>query len=260
MFAWGTFSRRAGAGPGAYLGTPALARFGISAIFTTRHGGFSGARHSSLNLSLVAGDDPAAVVANRDRAMEPLGLAGTAWTGGKQVHGTTVTRVTAADRGRGATDPDATIPDTDALWTDEPGAGLAVLVADCVPIVMADPVARRIAVVHAGWRGLVGGVIEAAAGAFDDPGRIIALAGPSIGPCCYTVGEEAAAPAVARFGDGILRGANLDLWAGTAAALHQAGVRDATLALTCTRCESHRFFSHRAGDTGRQGVLACLIR
>lgn len=258
MFAWETFSRRAGAGPGAYLGTPVLARFGISAIFTTRHGGFGGGRHASLNLSLVAGDDPAAVVANRGRALAPLGLDGGTWTGGKQVHGTTVARVTAAECGRGATDPNDTIPGTDALWTDRPGVALAVLVADCVPIVMADPVARRIAVVHAGWRGLVGGVIEAAAAAFDDPGRIIALAGPSIGPCCYTVGEEAEAPARARFGDGVMRDRNLDLWAGTAAALHDAGIRDTTLALTCTRCEAHRFFSHRAGDTGRQGVLACL--
>ena len=174
------------------------------------------------------------------------------------MHGTTIGRVTAAECGRGATDVATVLPDTDALWTDEPGAALVVLVADCVPILMADPRARRIAVVHAGWRGLVAGIVAKAAAVFDDPSRVIALAGPSIGPCCYEVGDEVAGPATGRFGPGIMNGRHLDLWAGTAAAFRDAGIRDATLALACTRCESHRFFSHRAGDAARQGVIARL--
>jgi len=209
----------------------------------------------------VAGDDPDRVLANRARALEAIGAPPGAWTGGKQVHATTVTRVTAAECGRGATEvagAAGAIPDTDALWTDEPGAALVVLVADCVPILMADPRGRRIAVVHAGWRGLVAGVIEAAAAVFDDPSRVVAMAGPSIGPCCYEVGEDVARPALDRFGGGVMRGSNLDLWAAAAAALRDAGIRDATLALACTRCESHRFFSHRAGDAARQGLLARL--
>lgn len=209
-------------------------------------------------MSLVAADDPARVLSNRARALEAVGASGGDWTGGKQVHGTTVSRVTAAERGRGATDVATVIPDTDALWTDTPGAALVVLVADCVPILMADPKTRRIAVVHAGWRGLVAGIVGKTAEVFEDPSRVIALAGPSIGPCCYEVGDEAAAPAIERFGKGVMNGANLDLWAGTAAALRDAGIRDATLALTCTRCEAHRFFSHRAGDDARQGIIARL--
>ncbi len=258
MLAWHAYAERAGAGPGAYLGAPALARFGIHAIFTTRLGGMSDAPHGSLNLSYVAGDDAGIVRANRDRALSAIGLAAAAWTGGRQVHGTEVARVTVDQRGSGADSAASTIPGTDALWTDQPGIALAVLVADCVPILLADPVRRRVAVVHAGWRGLVGGIVEKAAEVFQEPASMVALAGPSIGPCCYQVGEDVAVPARDRFGDGVMRGANLDLWAATWAAFQRAGIRDATVAGLCTRCESHRFYSHRAGDGGRQGVLACL--
>lgn len=260
MLAWGAFEERAGARPGAYLRVPLLARSGIHAIFTTRLGGRSDPPYASLNLSYVSGDDPATVRANRARALQAIGGDASGWTGGRQVHGAGVRRVGAHDRGRGAADPDSTLPDTDALVTDEPGIPLAVLVADCVPLLLADPRARRIAVVHAGWRGLVSGVVENAAAAFDSPSRVVAIAGPSIGPCCYEVGADVARPAAERFGAGVLRDGRLDLWTATAAALRAAGVGDATFAALCTRCEPHRFYSHRAGDAGRQGLLALLDR
>lgn len=258
MLAWQVYDPDGSAESGAFLHVPELARHGIEAVFTSRLGGVSAKPWETLNLSFVSGDDPAAVIANRTRALGALQLDASRWTGGKQVHGANVARITAGECGAGAESPATTIPDTDALWTEEAGIALAVLVADCVPILFADSKARRIAVVHAGWRGLVGGVVEAAASAFDEPGRVIAVAGPSIGPCCYEVGREAAEPARERFGDGVIRDRHLDLWAASVAAMRSGGVKTITVAALCTRCESHRFFSHRAGDTGRQGILACL--
>lgn len=258
MLAWQAFPHRPDATAGAYLAVPALERAGIYTLFSTRFGGASEAPWRTLNLSYVSGDDPQRVKTNRNRAIEAIGLDWTRWTAGRQVHGTRVQQITEPESGRGSQAPEDAIPDTDAVWTDLPGVALAVVVADCVPILLADPISRRIAVVHAGWRGLVGGVVANAASIFDDPSRVVGVAGPSIGPCCYEVGADVAGPASEVFGDGVLRGGNLDLWAASAAAMHRAGIGNLTVAGLCTRCESHRFFSHRAGDTGRQAVIACL--
>jgi hypothetical protein len=258
VFAWRTFAERADAPGGAYLTAPALERAGVRVAFTTRHGGTSAEPFATLNLSYVSGDDPRTVRANRARALAAVEVAPEAWTGGRQVHATNVERVDETRRGAGAASPDDTIPGTDALWTEQPGIALVVLVADCVPILLADLDRRRVAVVHAGWRGLVAGVIEAAADAMGASKATVALAGPSIGPCCYEVSADVATPATERFGSGVMRGSNLDLWAGAAAALRAAGVADASFAALCTRCESERFFSHRAGSAARQCVVACL--
>ena len=163
--------------------------------------------------------------------------------------------------GAGADDPSTTLPGVDALWTDEPDIALVVLVADCVPILLADPVRRRIAVVHAGWRGLVAGIPGDAAAGFGDVSDVSAFIGPSIGPCCYEVGEDVSTPAADALGeDVIVRGARvrLDLWRGARVALARAGIGSIFDAALCTRCEPHRFFSHRAGDTGRQGLIAMI--
>jgi YfiH family protein len=239
---------------------PALESAGIRVAWTTRLGGASAEPFASLNLSFVSGDEADTVRANRARALSAVGAAPEGWTSGKQVHGAAVARVGAAERGSGAFDPGTTIAGTDALWTGEPGAALAVLVADCVPILLADPQRRRIAVVHAGWRGLVAGVIGNAAREMG--GAPLAFVGPAIGPCCFEVGEDVAGPARDALGARVVRdGArkpHVDLWAGARAALRAAGVRDVMSCDLCTRCEPHRFYSHRAGDTGRQGLLAVI--
>ena len=219
--------------------------------------------YRSLNLSYVSGDDPQLVRANRARVMDALGARLESWTSGRQIHGSAVARVTARERGSGADVPGSTIPDTDALWTDEPGTALAVLTADCVPLLLADPARRRIGVVHAGWRGLVAGVIERAVEAMGEPGVLDATIGPAIGPCCYEVGDEVASEAAAALGDDVVRDGprgrlHLDLWRGGLDALRRAGVHAVRLAGLCTRCEPHRFFSHRAGDAGRQGLIVSL--
>ena len=170
-------------------------------------------------------------------------------------------RVGPAERGAGWDSPANVVPDADALWTDEPDLTLVVLTADCVPILLVDTARRRIGVVHAGWRGMVAGIVEEAAADIGSPESIAAFVGPSIGPCCYEVGEEVAGAARERLGD-VARArrdrTHLDLWACAGIALARAGVREIWPAALCTRCEPGRFYSHRAGARGRQGLVARL--
>ena len=261
MFAWRVFAREPGASPGAYLTVPELARRGVRIAFTSRQGGRSASPYSSLNLSYVAGDDPDVVRANRARALQAVDGALESWTGGKQVHGTRTARVGAEERGAGWDSPAHVVPDTDALWTDAPDVTLVVLTADCTPVVFADLDARRVGVAHAGWRGLTNGVIEATVAQIGGAERLRAFVGPSIGPCCYEVGDEVATLARDRLGE-VIRTVDgkqhLDLWAGTLVALARAGVREIWPAALCTKCEPGRFYSHRAGDLGRQGAFVRL--
>jgi YfiH family protein len=252
-----------GVGSGAYLTMPALAGAGIRVAFTTRHGGVSGDPYSSLNLSFVSGDDPAAVLSNRARSLAAIGARPEAWTSGRQVHGAGVAGVGRAEAGAGSHSPETTLAATDAVWTEEPGIVLAVLTADCVPVLLADAARGRIAAVHAGWRGLVAGVIEAAAEAMGAGASTTACLGPSIGPCCYEVGEDVAGAAAASLGNDVVRGGDgarltLDLWRSARIALRRAGIGDVRPSALCTRCEPHRFYSHRAGDVARQGLLAMI--
>jgi YfiH family protein len=259
VFAWRAFPARGDASPGAYLTVPALRSAGIRVAFTTRNGGYSDDGYASLNLSFFSGDDPELVIANRERVLATLGAPLTSWTSGRQVHGARVEHVDRSLAGSGASSPGSTIAGIDALWTEEPGVALAVLTADCVPVLLADPARGKIGVVHAGWRGMVEGVIGAAVDAMGgEPAGMLAFVGPSIGPCCYQVGEEVAEATRAALGDEIERrdgSVRLDLWAGARIALRRAGVTAITTAALCTRSEPHRFYSHRAGDSARQGLI-----
>jgi len=258
MFAWRAFPAEPGTGPGAFLTVPELARRGFRVAFTTRHGGTSEPPFDRLNLSYSSGDEAESVRANRSRACRAVGGSLESWTGARQVHGTLAVRVSTDERGAGAWTPSSTIPGADALWTEEPDVTIVALAADCTPIALVDVEGGRAGVVHAGWRGLVAGVIEETVAAMGDPRGIRAFIGPGIGPCCYEVGSEVADRAVERLGEIVLRPDgryHLDLWAGSAVALRSAGVREIWPAALCTRCEPSRFYSHRAGARGRQGVL-----
>ena len=148
----------------------------------------------------------------------------------------------------------------DGLWTDEPGFPLLAMSADCLPIVLVRTEgAPRVAVLHAGWKGLLDGIVKAGVDAIGG-GVIAAAIGPAIGPCCYEVGEEVAAPYRDRFGDDVMHGRNLDLWTSAERALRAARVTRVHRFDRCTSCEPETFFSHRRdnGDTGRQGVIAYL--
>lgn len=264
------FRRRGGL---EFLTWPVFDPLPVDAAVSTRAGGTSAGRYASLNLSFQVGDDPAAVLANRRRAAAALGTGLGEFVFARQVHGAAARIVTAADRGRGAHAGEDAIPAADALVTAAPGTVLAVLVADCVPVVLYDPAAHVLACVHAGWRGTVAKAAAAALATMRElgsrPADVIAGVGPAIAPAAFQVGPEVAAEVRQAFGaaaggllqpdaDGRWR---LDLWSANRLALREAGVPDAQIhvAAVPTGPDPGRFFSHRAErPCGRFALLARL--
>ncbi|MBI4261658.1 MAG: peptidoglycan editing factor PgeF [Actinobacteria bacterium] len=254
------FERRRLGRRGHALVPTALEKEGFSAAFTERSGGSSPPPFDSLNLSFSVEDSPGNVRENRVLVATGLGIPSFATA--EQVHGSAVARVGPGRAGAGFADLDSRIPGADALATRSPGVGLAVLVADCLPVVMASSRERTLAVVHAGWRGLAAGILARAAGLFESPAEVRVAIGPAIGVDHYEVGEDVALAVAAASPAGAVterRGGrvHLDL-AGTArAALRSLGVRRVEVADVCTACERRRFFSHRRdGPSGRQAVVA----
>lgn len=215
---------------------------GARVRFTTRAGGVSEGPYASLNLGRWTDDDPAAVEENRRRAAggAPIAFA-------RQVHGVEVVELD------GAPADDDAISDADGVVTRAHGVAALVLTADCVPVALSAPGAA-VAMVHAGWKGLSGGVLEAGVAALRAGGPVHAAIGPAAGACCYEVGPEVAE----RFPAWALDGRRLDLKGVAAARLRAAGVATVHDVGRCTMCEPGVFFSHRAsgGVTGRQGGLA----
>jgi YfiH family protein len=205
--------------------------------------------YASLNLGRKSGDEVEHVDENRRIACEAIGADVARLALNFQVHSTRVRRAEPASRGEQA----------DGLWTDEPGLPILALSADCLPLALARTDGGRpaVAVLHAGWRGLLEGIVPAGVEALGG-GSLAAAIGPGIGPCCYEVGEEVAAPFRERFGDDVVQEGRLDLWTSAARALRAAGVDRVDRFDRCTACEPETFFSHRRdhGRTGRQGVIA----
>jgi hypothetical protein len=217
-------------------------------VFTTRAGGVSEGPYASLNLGRATDDLPANVAENRRRACAEIGADPDAVAMNYQCHSATVHRGRPGSRGERG----------DGLWTDERGLPLLALGADCLPIALARVNGDRpaVAVVHAGWRGLLAGIASAGVAALG--GLVTAMVGPGIGPCCYEVGEEVADPFRAAFGFGLVRDGHLDLWTAAERSLRAAGAVRVERIDLCTACNPELFFSHRRDDglTGRQGVLA----
>ncbi len=224
--------------------------------FSTRLGGVSDGPFDSLNLGLLTDDEPERVLENRRRVCDAIDAsierASMPW----QVHGADVLRADARGIGRRRADN----PRCDGLWTDTPGETVLAIAADCVPIALARADEGRppaVAVLHAGRLGLLAGIAAAGARALGGS-PLAAIIGPSIGPCCYEVGEEVAAPYRVAFGNDIMLGRNLDLWTAAERALLAAGVDHVERLDECTACRPELYFSHRrdGGRTGRQGVIA----
>ena len=214
--------------------------------FTTRDGGVSEGPFASLNLGLLTADDDARVAENRRRACTALGADVARLAMNRQVHGAVVHRAVAGERGRPG----------DGLWTDEESLPMLKLTADCLPIALArTDGSPALVLLHAGRRGLVEGIVEAGADSLE--GKLAAVIGPGIGPCCYEVGDDIAADYRARFGATAVAGRNLDLWTVAERLLHDAGVRSVERLDLCTACDPEQFFSHRRDGpiTGRQGVI-----
>jgi YfiH family protein len=244
----------------------------VVACVSGRQGGVSVAPFDSLNLSFGVGDDPDAVVENRTRLCRALGHPLDALTVANQVHAGDVVVVDHAHRGRGARRVDDAVADADALVTATPGVLLAVLLADCVPIVLVDPVRAVVAVAHAGWRGTVAHVaantVRCMVDRFGcDPADVHAGIGPSIGPASYEVGAEVVRAARGAYPDApeVLQreGARttFDLWAANATDLRRAGVlaRHIEISGVDSHTTTDRYFSHRASQpTGRFMALTAV--
>jgi hypothetical protein len=220
-------------------------------VFSTREGGVSEGPYASLNLGRATADEPERVDENRRRLCAEVGAQSEALAMNYQHHSADVLRAKAGSRGERA----------DGLWTDERGLPVLALAADCLPIALARANGGRpaLAVLHAGWRGLVAGIAGEGVKALGG-GLVGAVVGPGIGPCCYEVGEEVAAPFRRAFGMGLYRDGKLDLWSAAERALRASGVARVDRVDLCTACNPDQFFSHRRDDglTGRQGVIGVI--
>ncbi|MBD0842681.1 peptidoglycan editing factor PgeF [Streptomyces sp. TRM68416] len=225
---------------------------GAHFAFTDRWGGVSAAPYEELNLGGAVGDDADAVTANRERAAKSLGIDPGRVVWMNQVHGADVAVVS---------EPwgDRPVPRVDAIVTAERGLALAVLTADCTPVLLADPVAGVVAAVHAGRPGMVAGVVPAALRAMTDlgaePSRIVARTGPAVCGRCYEVPEtmraEVSAVEPAAYAETSCGTPAVDVTAGVHAQLDRFGVRDRQRSTVCTRESGDHFSYRRDRTTGR---------
>lgn len=224
---------------------------GVRAASTVRSGGFSQGAYAGLNLGAHVGDDPAHVAANRRLLGEALNLpAEPLWL--HQVHGAGVID---ADKSASLTG--------DAAVTRRAGAVCAVMTADCLPILLCDRSGSCVAAVHAGWRGLAGGVVEAAVAALDGT-DLMAWLGPAIGPEAFEVGEDVRRVFCDRAGDcsSVFSRSGGERWRAdlyeiARRVLRRAGVREVYGGGCCTHSDPERFYSYRRD--GRTGRMATLI-
>ena len=218
----------------------------VRTLFTDRHGGFGAPPYDTFNLGGHVGDDPETVARNRAKLRERVGVP-IQWM--EQVHGDTVCVV---ER------PLEAPPQCDALVTDRPGLALAAMVADCIPILLFDPLRRVVAAVHAGRNGVFLNIpaqtVRTMAETFGcDPTHIRARFGPTIGVCCYEVDDALAALARKNFPGRYVKGRSLDLPGMAKQRLLEAGLRAEQIETSplCTRCSPDHFSYRREGTTGR---------
>jgi YfiH family protein len=244
-------------GPDFYT-TDAAAVTGIHSRLVDR---VAGVRHVFTTRRSDDGGDRLADPAQRGRVLRAVGFDPARVVEIAQVHGAAVVEARAADAG-------VKLGPADAVFTAEPGVLLSVRVADCLPLLLADPLARVVAAVHAGWRGLSAGVIQAAIDALErhggSAGRVVCAIGPSIGPCCYEVDEpvrRALRACDEAFSVGRPGRWMLDLRAAAVGQLRGAGVSSERVAVcyACTACHPRWFFSYRRDHrTGRMEALIGL--
>lgn len=234
-----------------------LAEHGFAHAFSLRTGGVSEGPFASLNLARGVGDDPERVADNTARFAEALGSSAIYEV--SQVHGRRVVEVAEGDDVMGVREIEA-----DALVARVPGRAVAVRTADCVPILLGHPKSRHVAAVHAGWRGVVARITEAAIERLGEPGELVAAIGPHIRLAAFEVSHDVAAQiADAAHGEPVVAerepSPHVDLARAVKAQLRALGVTRIDDVGGCTHLEPDRFFSHRRdrGETGRH--LSAII-
>jgi len=241
---------------------------------TTRSGGVSETPYYSLNLGLHTADNPINVLKNRMLLAEKIGINPHKILYASQVHSGNVKII---DEQAVADGILLINPETDAMITHLTGICLMVMVADCVPVLLFDPAKNVIAVIHAGWRGTVQYIVANTLSAMvtrygSNPGEIIAAIGPSIGPCCYEVGEDVKLSVENSFGttEGYLVKQidsgkyHFDLWYSNHKQLIGNGLKDKNIEIAgiCTKCKPDVFYSSRAsgGLTGRFAAGLSILK
>ena len=231
---------------------------GVRSLITTRHGGFSDGPWRSFNLGLHVGDDPASVNANRQRLYAIVGRRPEQIHWMEQVHGTRRVHVPAVE----------SVPSADAAWTEIRGEACVVMTADCLPVLMCDDEASRVAIAHAGWRGLAAGVLDAAAAVFEKPESVIVYLGPAIGPSAFEVGDEVRQTFMEtdpqaewhfRPASSLSESWFADLYGLARSRLALLGIYRIFGGCACTFSDEANFYSYRRdGTTGRMASLIWL--
>jgi YfiH family protein len=250
-----------------YFRFPSLENLEIYHAIYTRQGGFSPSPWSSLNFGASVGDEIDRVKQNRWKALSALDINPLNVYDVYQVHGD---QVVITDR---PLEMNETHIKADAIITNQRKVTLLMRFADCVPILMFDPIAHVIGIAHAGWAGTVNKIAAKVVAKMrqnfgSKSGDIMTAIGPSIGPEHYPVGEDVIAHVRRHFGDQIERlirckngKSYLDLWKANQLVLNEAGVNQVEIAGICTQCNVADWYSHRAehGKTGRFGAVLGLI-
>lgn len=244
----------------------------IKHCFSSKRGGVSEGIYASLNLGFTRGDKEENVRENYRRICQAVDINEKDLVFSHQVHKTGIRTVTKADLGKGYIRT-SDIKETDGLITKETGVPLITFYADCVPLFFLDPVKKAIGTSHAGWRGTVGKIGKKTIDKMtleygSNPADILVGIGPSIGLCCFEVGEEVAREFQNAYPDcheDIIKAGQkdkymIDLWTANKKSLLEAGVLEKNIIVTdlCTKCHKDFFYSHR-GHNGKRGSLAALI-
>jgi YfiH family protein len=252
--------------PSQYLKSELLSRAGFQHAFFTRQGGVSRGAYDSLNLSLDVGDRPEDVAENRSRVARVLGVAHARLLVPRQVHGIDIIAVDESSQAGEVAQAAA-----DAIIAEVPGLACAVRTADCVPILLADRETRCVAAIHAGWRGVVKGVVHAALGAFrargTRPEHLLAAIGPHIGAAAFEVGKDVAEQlAAASRAEGAVTSltqpkAHADLARILLAQLEELGVPAVNVEVLpgCTVLQPERFFSYRRDGKASGRQLSAIV-
>ncbi len=239
----------------------------VTAAVSTRIGGVSQPPYYSLNLAYHVGDAHEMVAENRQRLCDALSIELDSLVVSQQVHGDRIAVIDDSLTGRGSRSHADAIPDTDGMITRSRSATLAVLTADCVPVLVVDPVKRAIGVAHAGWKGTIRMIAAKTVLKMKDafgtePADCLAAIGASIGPCCYEVGEDLISQFQQTFGpETCVEGNKLDLRRAVEIQLIDVGVERHNISCEelCTACNRDLFYSYRA-EGGRTGRMMSVIK